>query len=64
VRIYAGTTRGLFVSVDSGETWTQTALDDTFALVVGVNPSDPLNVMVINGEGDLYRSHDEGSTWK
>jgi photosystem II stability/assembly factor-like uncharacterized protein len=63
-RIYAGTTQGLFVSADGGETWTQTALDDTFALVVGVNPGDPLNVMVVNGEGDLYRSRDGGMTWR
>lgn len=62
-RVYAGTNRGLFVSIDGGRSWSATALDDTLALVVGVNPSDPMEVMVIDGEGRLYRTGDGGETW-
>ena len=62
-RLYAGTSQGLFVSMDGGRDWNATSLDDTTVLVVGVNPADPLEVMVINSDGRLFRSRDGGMSW-
>lgn len=62
-RLYAGTDHGLYVSTDAGMTWQQTALDDVWALVVGVDPSNPLHVLVVNPNGELFSSADGGETW-
>jgi hypothetical protein len=62
-RIYAGTDHGVYVSIDDGETWKQTALDDIWAIGIGVDPTDPLELYVINSNGYLYRSGDGGQTW-
>jgi photosystem II stability/assembly factor-like uncharacterized protein len=62
-RVYAGTDRGVFVSTDEGRSWTGTALDDIWAIGIGVDPADPLKVYVINTLGYLYRSDDGGETW-
>lgn len=62
-RLYAGTSAGLFASVDSGLSWSATALDDAMVIAVGVNPVDGLNVMAIGRDGRLFRSTDGGATW-
>lgn len=62
-RVYAGTDRGVFVSTDGGRSWAGTALDDIWAIGIGVDPADPLKVYVINSLGYLYRSDDGGETW-
>jgi photosystem II stability/assembly factor-like uncharacterized protein len=62
-RLYAGTSVGLFASLDSGRSWSATALDDTMVISVAVNPADGLNVMAIGRDGSLYRSTDGGATW-
>ena len=62
-RLFAGTDHGVYVSTDSGQTWSKTALDDTWVIAVGVDPSNPLTVLVVNRNGELYRSPDGGESW-
>jgi photosystem II stability/assembly factor-like uncharacterized protein len=62
-RIYAGTDHGVYVSTDGGETWTPTALNDIWGIGIGVDPTDPLRLYVINSNGLLYSSSDGGQTW-
>ncbi len=61
--LYAGTSNGLFTSKDGGESWTATSLDDVQVVAIGVNPTNPDEVMAIDGGGQLYRSTDGGSSW-
>lgn len=62
-RLYAGTDHGVYVSTNGGGDWTATALDDTWVIALGVDPSDPQTVLAINRNGELYRSKDGGTTW-
>jgi photosystem II stability/assembly factor-like uncharacterized protein len=62
-RLYAGTDHGVYASNDGGKNWTNTALDDTWVIAVGVNPSDPQTVLAVNRNGELYRSIDGGASW-
>jgi photosystem II stability/assembly factor-like uncharacterized protein len=63
--VYAATFRGLYKSVDYGETWSATSLrlDDVEALVI--DPSNPAILWAgTGGEGDnLFRSVDGGVIW-
>ncbi len=62
-RVYAGTDHGVFVSADEGLTWSPTALDDIWAIGIGIDPSDARILYVINSHGFLYRSTDGGQVW-
>jgi len=62
-RLYAGTDHGVYASVDGGRNWTKTALDDTWVIALGVDPSDQQTVLAVNRNGELYRSSDGGQTW-
>jgi len=67
--LYAGTTVGLFRSVDSGNTWTQVAI-----LPLGA-PQPSVTALTVDGSstilagttgqsGSLWRSTDRGETWQ
>lgn len=62
-RLYAGTSDGVFVSVDKGGSWQSTALDDIAVVVVGLKPDNPLQVLAVAPDGRLFRSLDGGRTW-
>lgn len=62
-RLYAGNDHGVYLSTDGGRTWSKTALDDTWVIAIGVDPSDPLTVLAINRNGELYCSRDGGESW-
>ena len=59
--LYAGTYAGLFVSVDSGDSWRRTTLSDE-GLAIAVDPVDSLVLYVATYVG-VYRSGDGGLTW-
>jgi photosystem II stability/assembly factor-like uncharacterized protein len=59
---YAGTTRGLFKSMDDGATWTPISLppQQVYAIAdqAGASPA-----VFVGGDGGLYRSRDQGESW-
>ena len=62
-RLYTGTDHGVYFSTDSGKSWKPTALDDVWAIGIGVDPADPRHLLVVNTNGELFASHDAGQTW-
>ena len=56
-RLFAGTTGGLYVSTDSGTTWTQRRGAATFAIARGVS------AWLASSTDGLFRSTDNGTTW-
>jgi photosystem II stability/assembly factor-like uncharacterized protein len=71
-KLFASTNKGLFVSTDDGETWTQLPLESDWQYTrTIVQRADDTGVMfVTNGNGPpgstgrLFRSDDYGSTWR
>jgi photosystem II stability/assembly factor-like uncharacterized protein len=59
--IYAATEKGLFRSSDGGENWTEmtSPISNAVALVFGHSGT----LYVINADGRLFRSADQGVTW-
>lgn len=59
-RVYAGTSRGFFRSLDAGSTWKETA---SFAVTALAVPSALPDVVFTGGPRGVYRSDDAGATW-
>jgi photosystem II stability/assembly factor-like uncharacterized protein len=47
-------------SLDSGETWTDVALD---AAAAAWSPTSPRDAYAVGNDGQLYRTRDAGATW-
>lgn len=60
--LYAATEKGLFSSLDGGENWVQMASPSSKVIALVFTRSSIL--FAINSEGILYRSEDQGGTWK
>lgn len=60
--LYAATEKGLFSSADGGENWVQMTSPSSKVVALVFTRSGIL--FVINSEGILYRSEDQGGTWK
>jgi hypothetical protein len=58
---YAVTDKGLFRSKDGGENWIQMASPNANAVAIAFAPSSIL--YVIDGNGALFRSTDDGNAW-
>lgn len=61
-RFYAVTAKGLFRSQDGGENWIQ--MTSPTSGVVALAFASTKILYVIDGKGVLFRSADDGSTWK
>jgi len=61
-RIYAGTTKGLYVSPDNAVSWYSSGLDGYNVRAVGVNVDDA--VFASTEGGPIWRSPDYGATWE
>lgn len=59
---YAGTTQGLFKTIDDGATWTSTSLPPQRIYAIADRPGATPAVFVA-GDGGLYRSRDHGASW-
>lgn len=63
--VYAGTTKGLFRSLDKGGHWERIgeALADPFVCCLVLHPSDPA-VLYLGGPAGVWKSSDGGRTWQ
>jgi len=59
--IYATTEKGLFRSMDGGESWAQVTAPSSKAVALAFSHSGIL--FAIDANGGLYRSADQGGTW-
>jgi uncharacterized protein (TIGR03437 family) len=65
LRLYAGTTAGLFRSADGGAGWTPagTGVGTRNVLSISINPVDATVVYAGTAGGGVFRSSDGGDTW-
>ncbi len=62
--VYAGTTQGVFRSIDGGNTWMPAGLDNQWVQQIVLDPSRPGAIYAgTNYGGDVFRSGDGGDTW-
>ncbi len=63
--VYAGTTQGLFKTINSAESWTRIKegqLADEFIMGVNIDPTTP-NVIYVGHRAGIDKSTDYGQTW-
>ncbi len=63
--VYAGTTKGLFKTINRGELWQRIGLTlpDAFVSSILVHPADP-QILYIGGPGGVWKSRDGGHTFE
>jgi len=61
-RMYTATENGLFRSADGGENWSKLTPPSSKAVALAFAHSGTL--FIIDADGTLYRSEDQGGTWK
>jgi photosystem II stability/assembly factor-like uncharacterized protein len=63
--VYAGTTKGLFRTVNKGEQWERIgqSLPDLFVSSIVIHPADP-SILYIGGPGGVWKSANSGKTWE
>lgn len=61
--IYAGTPVGVVRSTDQGESWSLLSSPNVMVLGVAASSSNAELLMVLDDEGNIYRSTDGGETW-
>jgi photosystem II stability/assembly factor-like uncharacterized protein len=57
-----GEMAGLYVSDNNGETWKSLGLNGTF-LAVAISQLDSAHIIMVNDQGEVFASRDEGLTW-
>jgi photosystem II stability/assembly factor-like uncharacterized protein len=63
LRVYGGTTEGLFVSRNSGQTWSRITRPDLSVNAIQVDPADNRIILLGTEIRGVLRSEDGGSTW-
>ncbi len=63
--VYAGTTKGLFRTANSGNSWERIGdgLKDPFVSSLLINPAQPAQ-LYLGGPGGVWKSPDSGKTWQ
>jgi photosystem II stability/assembly factor-like uncharacterized protein len=61
--VYAGTTEGLYKTVDDGVNWSRITGPDVIINDVYVNPKDPQHVLLATDRGGVLLSNDAGATF-
>jgi photosystem II stability/assembly factor-like uncharacterized protein len=62
--MFAGTTDGLLRSTDGGTARSELGPAGRAILAVAVSPTDAQQVVFVTDTGDVYRSDDQGETWR
>jgi photosystem II stability/assembly factor-like uncharacterized protein len=62
-RIFAGTSDSLFVSTDSGASWSSTGLSGVQISSIAIDSAQPDTLYVSTDGGGVYRTYDGGATW-
>ncbi len=65
-RLYAGTERGTYKSIDSGDTWYLMSggeMDTTGSFIVTVNPGEPSWIFAASQGDGVFRSNSFGEFW-
>ncbi|MGH7230133.1 MAG: WD40/YVTN/BNR-like repeat-containing protein [Nitrospiraceae bacterium] len=62
--IYAGTTKGLFKSIDMADSWTRigNSMTDQYISSVVIDPSDP-KILYVGGRAGIQKSLNGGQSW-
>jgi len=60
--LYAGTSAGLYHSMDGGTSWNRLSYVGAVA-AVAVNPANSKNMLLVNPQGEVFRSDDAGLSW-
>jgi len=63
--VYAGTTKGLFKTLNKGELWTRIGLSlpDQYISALVIDPTTP-SVLYAGGRAGIFKSLDGGHTWR
>ncbi len=61
--VLAGTESGLLRGNPEGNAWQGVALNGKDLMAVAVSPAKPARILVVDGQGRVYRSDDDGATW-
>jgi len=63
--VYVGTTKGLFRTINKGESWERIgqSLPDPFVSSILIHPTEP-SQLYIGGPGGVWKSSDSGKTWQ
>lgn len=61
--LFAGTSHGIFKSVDGGEHWSADGLKDISLYSLATDPTRPKTVYAGAGDGTIFRSIDGGENW-
>jgi photosystem II stability/assembly factor-like uncharacterized protein len=63
--VYAGTTKGLFKTMNEAESWTRIggSLPDQYVSCVAVHPAQP-STLYVGGRAGVQKSADGGKTWQ
>jgi len=61
--VYAGTTEGLYKTVDDGVNWTRITGPDVIVNDIYVNPKDPRHVLLATDRSGVLMSNDAGATF-
>jgi len=60
--LYAGSTDGLYLSMDGGAAWTRANYTGSVA-ALAVSPLNPKLLLLVNIQGGVFRSEDGGVSW-
>ncbi len=62
--VYAGTTKGLYTSIDQGEHWTKIegSVADSYVSAIQLDPTNP-SVLYMATSDRVQKSEDSGATW-
>lgn len=62
--VLAATESGLVRSNPAGNSWQGVGLNSKDLMAVAISPANPARILVVDAQGRVYRSDDNGATWQ